>query len=58
MPVERRQDRKLRESVPVTMQMHESGDLSLTLSCLEEDNDGRECVEKSADDASSRGSVP
>ena len=46
--------------MPVTIQMHESGDLSLTPSCLEEDNDRRKCVEKSAaaDDALSQGLPP
>ena len=56
--LERSQDRKkLHASVQVTMKMHESRDLSLTPSCLEVDNDRRKCVETSADDASSRGSV-
>ena len=55
--VETGQDRKLRASMPVTMQMHKSRDLSLTPSCLEEDNDRQECVEKLANYALSQGSV-
>ena len=43
--------------MPVTLQMQEIGDLSLTPSYLEEDNDRRKYVKESADDASSQGSV-
>ena len=44
-------------SVLVTMQMHGSGYLLLTRSCLEEDKNRWKCAEKSADDSSSLGRI-